>query len=82
MDRATALFWSLIVLLTGASLFFGIHAEQQRRSVQRGGGSIDNGDLVRLVRVIDGDSLLETPGKPALPKQPIAPKHGKPNSDR
>ncbi len=57
MDRATTLFWSLIVLLVGASLFFGIHAEQQRRSVQRGGGSIDNGDLVRLVRVIDGDSL-------------------------
>lgn len=57
MDRATTLFWTLITLLLGSSLFFGINAEQQRRSVQRSSGSIENGDLIRLVRVIDGDSL-------------------------
>lgn len=58
MDRRTFTFWAIISLLVGASAFFGISAEQQRRSVQAAGGKIESGDLVRLVRVIDGDSIL------------------------
>lgn len=57
MDRSTALFWSLIAILLSASLFFGLNAEQRRKSVQAGSGKIDSGDLVRLVKVIDGDSI-------------------------
>jgi endonuclease YncB( thermonuclease family) len=57
MDRSTALFWSLIVVLLSASLFFGLNAEKQRKSVQAGSGKIDSGDLVRLVKVIDGDTV-------------------------
>jgi micrococcal nuclease len=57
MDRSTTLFWSLIVVLLSASLFFGMNAEQRRKSVQAGSGKIDSGDLVRLVKVIDGDSV-------------------------
>jgi endonuclease YncB( thermonuclease family) len=57
MDRSTTLFWSLIALLLSASLFFGLNAEQRRKSVQVGSGRIDSGDLVRLVKVIDGDTV-------------------------
>lgn len=57
MDRSTTLFWSLIAILISASLFFGLNAEQRRKSVQVGSGRIDSGDLVRLVKVIDGDSV-------------------------
>lgn len=58
MDRRTFVFWAIICLLVGASAFYGINAEKQRRSVQAAGGKIESGDLIRLVRVIDGDSLL------------------------
>ena len=57
MDRSTVVFWSLIGVLLSASLFFGLNAEQRRKSVQVGSGKIDSGDLVRLVKVIDGDSV-------------------------
>lgn len=57
MDRSTAIFWSLILTLLSASLFFGLNAEKQRKSVQAGSGKIDSGDLVRLVKVIDGDTV-------------------------
>ncbi len=57
MERSTTLFWSLIVVLLSASLFFGLNAEQRRKSLQVGSGKIDSGDLVRLVKVIDGDTV-------------------------
>lgn len=57
MERTTLIFWSLITLLVSASLFFGLNAEQRRRGVQAGSGRIDSGDLVRLIKVIDGDSV-------------------------
>lgn len=58
MDRRTFAFWSIIAVLVGASVFYGIGAERQRRSLQAGAGKLESGDLVRLVRVIDGDSIL------------------------
>jgi len=58
MERASLTFWSLIVLLLSASLFFGINAEKMRRGAQAGGGKIDSGDLVRLIKVVDGDTVL------------------------
>ena len=57
MDRAPITFWTLIVLLLSASLFYGSNAEKMRRNVQAGGGKIDSGDLVRLIRVVDGDTV-------------------------
>ena len=57
MDRSTTLFWSLIAVLLSASLFFAMNAEQRRKSVQAGSGKIDSGDLVRLMKVIDGDTV-------------------------
>lgn len=57
MDRSSALFWLLIAVLVSASLFFGLNAEQRRKGLQTGSGKIDSGDLVRLVKVIDGDTV-------------------------
>lgn len=57
MEKSTIIFWSLIAALLSASLFFGLNAEQQRKSVQAGSGKIDSGDLVRLIKVVDGDSV-------------------------
>lgn len=58
MDRLTCAYWALIVVLLGCATFFGIQAEQQRRSVQSAGGKIESGDLVRVQKVIDGDTVL------------------------
>ena len=58
MDRRTLAFWGIIAVLVAASVFYGTSAEKQRRSVQSAGGKIESGDLVKLVKVIDGDSLL------------------------
>lgn len=57
MDRSSTIFWTLIVVLLSASLFFGLNAEERRKSVQVGSGKIDSGDLVRLVEVVDGDTV-------------------------
>lgn len=58
MDVGTRFFWGLISVLLGASLYFGVHAEERRRAVQRPEGNVQTGDLVRLVRVMDADTLL------------------------
>lgn len=58
MDRRNVLFWIIIVCLCSASLLYGIKAEQLRRTVQSASGKIESGDLIRLIRVVDGDSVL------------------------
>lgn len=58
MDRLTFAFWAVITVLVGTSAFYGINAEKQRRNVQSAGGKIESGDLVRVLRVIDGDTVL------------------------
>lgn len=58
MDQKTFAFWTIIAVLVGTSVFYGINAEKQRRSVQSAGGKIDSGDLVRLIKVLDGDSIV------------------------
>ena len=60
MDRGTQFFWALVVALLSASAYFGVNAEAQRRSVQRSQATVSTGDIVRLARAIDGDTLLVT----------------------
>jgi len=57
MDRVTLIFWGVIGVLFSASLFFGLNAESQRRAIRHIGGDLENGDVVRLERVIDGDTV-------------------------
>ncbi|MBI1891434.1 MAG: thermonuclease family protein [Burkholderiales bacterium] len=58
MDRLTSAFWLIIWALLGASVFYGVNAESQRRSAQQAEGKLDSGDVVRLVKIIDGDTIL------------------------
>lgn len=58
MHRLTALFWGFVALLLGASVFFGVGASVERREIQGRDGKIENGAIVRLLRVVDGDTVL------------------------
>lgn len=63
MDRGAKLFWTLILALVAASTFFGVSAERGRRAVQQAvGASLSTGDLVRLVTVVDGDTVVVAKG--------------------
>ena len=58
MSRDSALFWSIIGVLVCASVFYGVNAERQRRQLLHSGARLETGDVVRLERVIDGDTVL------------------------
>ena len=68
ISRFSSFFWGCIVVLLAASLFFGFNAEKERRKSQSSGGKIENGSIVSLVRVVDGDSAAVTQEgeKPAI----------------
>lgn len=58
MERATRLFWALVLLLLGSSAFYGtqvwhFQAAQQQRDVV-----LASGDVVTLKTVLDGDTLV------------------------
>ncbi len=57
MDRVTFIFWGVIGILFSASLFFGLNAETQKRTIRHAGGNLENGDVVRLEKIIDGDTV-------------------------
>ena len=58
MEAGTRFFWLLIAALLGAATFFGLNAESRRRAVQRSETTLESGAVVRLQRVVDGDTLL------------------------
>ncbi|TAN44394.1 MAG: thermonuclease family protein [Nitrospirae bacterium] len=58
MDRSTVAYWIVIAALFGASAFFGLNVEHQRRNIQQASGKFENGDIVRLVKVVDGDTVV------------------------
>ncbi len=57
MNKEAVLFWGCIVALLSASAFYGVSVERQRRELRGTEGRIETGSIVRLVRVIDGDTL-------------------------
>lgn len=63
MDRGTRAFWTVVILLLGASVFFGVRAEAVRRSVQRASAAVETGDLLSFSKVQDGDTVLLTNGE-------------------
>ncbi|PIQ25058.1 hypothetical protein COW36_07495 [bacterium (Candidatus Blackallbacteria) CG17_big_fil_post_rev_8_21_14_2_50_48_46] len=58
MDRMTVLFWCVMSLLIGSSVFYGVSAEKQRHTQSANASPLISGDLVKLEKLIDGDSLL------------------------
>lgn len=57
MERGTKTFWALIVALASASIFFGVSAERAKTSA-RHEALLSDGELVRVTRVIDGDTVV------------------------
>lgn len=58
MDRSTLLFWLLIGLLLGGTSFFGHGVWQQQQALQGPRQAVlATGDVVRLERVLDGDTV-------------------------
>lgn len=58
MHRNSTIFWTIIGLLVSASLFYGLNAEKQRRVLHHSGGKLQSGDIVRLERIVDGDTVV------------------------
>lgn len=58
MDRTATIFWSIIAVLFGASTLYGMGVLRHVRSTQKATGSLMNGDIVQLAKVIDGDTVL------------------------
>jgi endonuclease YncB( thermonuclease family) len=58
MDRSTGLFWGTIAVLFAASLFYSFGAQREILKGRRAEGKIDNGSIVKMVRVVDGDTLV------------------------
>lgn len=58
MDRLTSIFWIFISVLFGASIFFGVSAGLHRNEILGKNGKIESGAIVRLIKVIDGDTVL------------------------
>jgi endonuclease YncB( thermonuclease family) len=58
VDRGAWIFWTLIAALLGASVFFAVGILEQRREVRSAQATIASGEVVSLVEVVDGDTLL------------------------
>ncbi len=58
VDRGTQVFWAIIVALFGASAYFGLGVRARQGTIQTPEASLESGELVRLERVIDGDTVV------------------------
>ena len=59
MDFGVRFFWGLVTALLVAAAVLGVGAEQRRQELLRGSeATLTTGELVRLVRVIDGDTVV------------------------
>jgi len=58
MDRSSGLFWGTIAVLFAASLFYSFGAQREILKGRQAEGKIDNGSIVKMARVVDGDTLV------------------------
>ena len=58
MERATSIFWLLVAVLLGASAFYGTGVWRFNAATQSRDAVLASGDVVRLVSVLDGDTLV------------------------
>ncbi|OPX98045.1 MAG: Thermonuclease precursor [Syntrophorhabdus sp. PtaB.Bin006] len=58
MDRSSGLFWGTIVVLLGLAAFYAVGVHKELLKGRRAEGKIENGNIVKLVRVVDGDTLV------------------------
>ena len=58
MEGDTRVFWALVLLLTGGSVFFGVQVWQFQAAQQSRDVVLASGDVVTLKSVLDGDTLV------------------------
>jgi micrococcal nuclease len=58
MHRSSVFFWVCIGLLFSCSVFFGVSVQRESGKLRSAKASIDSGALVKLVKVVDGDSVM------------------------
>jgi len=58
VDRATKIFWGLVTGLSAASGFFAYDTIRLRGALAQATATVATGDVVSLVSVFDGDSLV------------------------
>lgn len=62
MDRLTFAFWFLVAALLGATAFYTVGVARQQNANQTREVKLENGDLVLLAKVIDGDTIVVNKG--------------------
>lgn len=58
MDRSSGLFWGTIIVLFGLAAFYAAGVHKELLKGRRAEGKIENGNIVKLVRVVDSDTLV------------------------
>jgi micrococcal nuclease len=58
INRSSAVFWVSIILLFSCAAFYAVSVQKERNKVRKGQQTIENGAIVRLMKVVDGDSVL------------------------
>jgi hypothetical protein len=67
ISRSSSLFWVSIVALLSLTAFYTVSVEREKGKVRESHGTIENGAIAKLSKVVDGDSVIltEEEGKPA-----------------
>jgi micrococcal nuclease len=60
MDRSSTLFWGAIALLFSCSAFYSFSVGQEMKKLHTKEAKIENGSIVALVKVVDGDAVVVT----------------------
>jgi endonuclease YncB( thermonuclease family) len=58
VDRGSKVFWFLVIVLAGASIFFVSGVMKQTREAKKDELALQSGDTVSLAQVVDGDSVV------------------------
>jgi micrococcal nuclease len=62
VDRGARVFWTLVTVLAGASVFFAVGAVRRQQELKHSDVELHTGDVVELVRAIDGDTVVVRDG--------------------
>jgi micrococcal nuclease len=60
INRSSIIFWISIAFLLSCAAFFSVSVQKERNKVKASQQTIENGSIVKLLKVVDGDSVLVT----------------------
>jgi micrococcal nuclease len=66
LNRSSSFFWMSIVVLLVLATFFSVSVRREKGRLRESYGAIDNGAVVKLTKVIDGDAVIlaDSSGRP------------------